>query len=951
MRRLLSNALCRVCYRGASMLSPAEEAALRAALDVLRRDPTCATPRCASSTSDRAAARARRAARAGRDRRGARRRASASSGRRRGASRAPPTSTRARSSRAARARRSRSRAPRRASRRAPCAFPERAAARGTLRDAASRSIPSPSRSRRSSPRSTRPVRALLARRQAASQSAEAWMEWTRQRQAPAHDRGHRHDAVAHVRRVRHAGLSRVGDDGVSQRRSYPTWQGGDGFQAGYERVARARPHRRTSTRIARRGARAPHRAALPRRARAICILDSSQVALQIHESCGHPTELDRALGSGDLARRRLVPAAAHARQAALRLAPSSTLVADSTSEGGIGTFGWDDEGVAGGHARARRARALRRLPLEPRDRRRARPRVDRHDARRGLEPPAAHPHGQRVARAGRRARSRISSPTPTTASRARPTRAGASTTSASTSSSRARSPGRSSTASARASSAIRSTPASRRASGGRATRSAAPRSGASGASRRAARATRCRSMQVGHGAAPARFREVTGRERGSGRERRRRAARALQGRRSRAAGEARGGGLRVHRASAGFARFAVRRARPAHGARRAARRSCASRTGARVAEAATSRARRATRSSTPSRDGRGGRALVPETEGFPGFTRRRTSRRRRAAALRRRRPRRATPRSASSGSRRCCEPCAPRASSAPGCSRRARRALAVATTRGLRALARRRRSRRSRSGRSRRPGAGGAAGYGGHMHRDVARARARARDRARHPHLQARHATRSSSTRAATTSCSSPRRVAELLEWLATIAFGAPEVEQGHEPARAGASASASPARASTLVEDPLDDADARLRRARSIARAPWRRACRSSSAASRAAILYDRTYAARARRALDRERAARRRSAARAAIGAPTLHMGAGDAASVDELIAGIDRGLYVCRLHYVNGLLEPPSRGDDRASRATAASSSRRARSRAPSATCASPTASSKASRAATA
>jgi PmbA protein len=35
---------------------------------------------------------------------------------------------------------------------------------------------------------------------------------------------------------------------------------------------------------------------------------------------------------------------------------------------------------------------------------------------------------------------------------------------------------------------------------------------------------------------------------------------------------------------------------------------------------------------------------------------------------------------------------------------------------------------------------------------------------------------------------------------------------------------------------------------------------------------------------------------------------MAGGDAASVDELIAGIDRGLYVCRLHYVNGLLGTP-------------------------------------------
>ena len=34
---------------------------------------------------------------------------------------------------------------------------------------------------------------------------------------------------------------------------------------------------------------------------------------------------------------------------------------------------------------------------------------------------------------------------------------------------------------------------------------------------------------------------------------------------------------------------------------------------------------------------------------------------------------------------------------------------------------------------------------------------------------------------------------------------------------------------------------------------------------------------------------------------------MNGGEAASVDELIAGVDRGLYVCRLHYVNGLLEP--------------------------------------------
>ena len=34
---------------------------------------------------------------------------------------------------------------------------------------------------------------------------------------------------------------------------------------------------------------------------------------------------------------------------------------------------------------------------------------------------------------------------------------------------------------------------------------------------------------------------------------------------------------------------------------------------------------------------------------------------------------------------------------------------------------------------------------------------------------------------------------------------------------------------------------------------------------------------------------------------------MDGGDAASVDELVAGLERGLHIRRLHYVNGMLEP--------------------------------------------
>ncbi|TAK57100.1 MAG: TldD/PmbA family protein [Dehalococcoidia bacterium] len=74
------------------------------------------------------------------------------------------------------------------------------------------------------------------------------------------------------------------------------------------------------------------------------ILDSSQVALQIHESCGHPVELDRALGTE----------AAFAGTSFLtpdRLgsfmygSPIVNLTADATIPGGLGTFGFDDEGV------------------------------------------------------------------------------------------------------------------------------------------------------------------------------------------------------------------------------------------------------------------------------------------------------------------------------------------------------------------------------------------------------------------------------------------------------------------------------------------------------------------------------------------------------------------------------------------------------------------------------
>jgi len=74
------------------------------------------------------------------------------------------------------------------------------------------------------------------------------------------------------------------------------------------------------------------------------ILGSEQLALQVHESCGHPTESDRALGE-----EQSLAGGSFLRPERLgRYRYGSTLVnltADATTPGGLGTFGWDDEGV------------------------------------------------------------------------------------------------------------------------------------------------------------------------------------------------------------------------------------------------------------------------------------------------------------------------------------------------------------------------------------------------------------------------------------------------------------------------------------------------------------------------------------------------------------------------------------------------------------------------------
>ena len=74
------------------------------------------------------------------------------------------------------------------------------------------------------------------------------------------------------------------------------------------------------------------------------ILGGDQVALQVHESCGHPTELDRVFGSeaAYAGTSFLTPEKINTFQYGSALV---NLTAESVRPLGLGTFGWDDEGV------------------------------------------------------------------------------------------------------------------------------------------------------------------------------------------------------------------------------------------------------------------------------------------------------------------------------------------------------------------------------------------------------------------------------------------------------------------------------------------------------------------------------------------------------------------------------------------------------------------------------
>jgi len=131
-------------------------------------------------------------------------------------------------------------------------------------------------------------------------------------------------------------------DGEFQRRTYPNPFGGD-FQAeGWEFIERL--DMATKGQQIRDEALALLTAPKAPAGRFDLIVGSAQLALQVHESCGHPTELDRAMGleislaGGSFLQPSMLGTFRYG-------SPLVNIVADATIPGSIGSFAFDDDGV------------------------------------------------------------------------------------------------------------------------------------------------------------------------------------------------------------------------------------------------------------------------------------------------------------------------------------------------------------------------------------------------------------------------------------------------------------------------------------------------------------------------------------------------------------------------------------------------------------------------------
>ncbi|MEA2253615.1 MAG: TldD protein [Solirubrobacteraceae bacterium] len=143
-----------------------------------------------------------------------------------------------------------------------------------------------------------------------------------------------------------AGIAAYATDGTElQVRSYPTAHGG-GHSAGWEHIVglELAAH---APRVAAEAVELLTAPPCPSSVRTI-VLHGEQVALQVHESIGHALELDRILlGEASYAGTSWVGPEDLDPSHPLRYgSPALHVTADATIPGGLGSFGWDDEGVA-----------------------------------------------------------------------------------------------------------------------------------------------------------------------------------------------------------------------------------------------------------------------------------------------------------------------------------------------------------------------------------------------------------------------------------------------------------------------------------------------------------------------------------------------------------------------------------------------------------------------------
>jgi len=132
-------------------------------------------------------------------------------------------------------------------------------------------------------------------------------------------------------------------DGEQQIRTYPGSGGRSQNTAGWEYALRW-DFAANAPRIADEAVALLTAKQCPQDIRTSVILSSNQLMLQCHESCGHPIELDRALGTeaAFAGTSFLTPD----RLGSFRYGSDQVNIAiDATRTGGLGTFGYDDEGV------------------------------------------------------------------------------------------------------------------------------------------------------------------------------------------------------------------------------------------------------------------------------------------------------------------------------------------------------------------------------------------------------------------------------------------------------------------------------------------------------------------------------------------------------------------------------------------------------------------------------